>query len=291
MYLDRKLKNLSNRISVVLNDLERDISWIFNDRKTMTAQFEQLLNEHTWCFIVGCNNSGTSILQKMFEKHDQVSIMQREGQMYTKVLKRSKKRGYERVWTEYMDELQVRDNRQVNSITRLVYDWSRALSKPIRPMIVEKTPANVLRMEWLKAAFPNSRFIGLVRNGYAVCEGINRKGEKNFDRASRHWNAVNKILLEKSKKNNFEYMELKYEDLCDKPEETAMRLSSFLGIEAQPLLDSMSSDFHFTTVQGYGAMQLSNMNYKSIARLGPSDIETIRNNAAEMLDYFDYVPE
>ena len=33
-------------------------------------------------------------------------------------------------------------------------------------------------MRWLQEVFPNSCFIGVVRNGFAVAEGIKRKGEK-----------------------------------------------------------------------------------------------------------------
>jgi hypothetical protein len=183
--------------------------------------------------------------------------------------------------------LAVPKDMPLNSLPRLVYDWSRVLSKPIRKVIIEKTPSNVLRMEWLNKAFPNSRFLGLVKNGYSVCEGINRKGGKDFKRAALHWNAVNKLIVEKSSVVD-KYMELKYEDLCDNHNETAKKLAGFLGVETSPLLDSMNSDFNFITINGQISMPLMNLNHKSIARLSPVEIKTIRENAAEMLDYFNY---
>jgi hypothetical protein len=71
-----------------------------------------------------------------------------------------------------------RYTRALRPVPRLLFDWLEALGTPLSPRILEKTTANAVRMRWLHQAFPRSAFIGVVRNGYAVAEGIRRKGTR-----------------------------------------------------------------------------------------------------------------
>jgi hypothetical protein len=112
------------------------------------------------------------------------------------------------------------------------------MSLPIREIVVEKTPANVARMTWLQQAFPDSRYICIVRNGYAVAEGINRKGGKSFERAASHWQKVNTIMLEQLSHIK-RFIQISYEDLTENPIETAKALAHFLDIDSAHLIAAM----------------------------------------------------
>jgi len=249
--------------------------------------YNDILNAHKWCFIVGCNNSGTSLLNKIFNQMESFSCMEYEGHFYTRIFKRANKKGHERVWTEYLSELKVDREWPLNNLPRLVHDWVENMRVPLRENFVEKTPANTVRMLWLDNAFPHSYFIGVVRNGYAVCEGIMRKGKKDSTRAAKHWNKVNKILVENSSKvKNF--LLLKYEDLTERPDEVADAIAEFLDIENSAFLKAMEQSFSFETVLGQKPMSIKNLNAESIRRLKDQDIKKIRVTASEMLDYFKY---
>ena len=212
-----------------------------------------------------------------------VSTLPAEGQIYTRVFNRAERRGYERVWSEYANDLALAPSAPTESVPRLLHDWLRSLELPIASVILEKTPANVVRAEWLQQAFPNSYFVGLVRNGYAVCEGIRRKGRKSLDRAARHWNLVNRSLVECSSRLR-NYIEVRYEDLVDDPRRTTAELLSFLGITAAAGQQPLSGE---TRVRD-DHVEIRDFNIESISRLTDSDRAMIIQNASEMLDHFGY---
>ena len=287
IWYERMLRQRA-RMILKLEDINRAFSWHLLGKKSYyTKHANVLAKAHRWCFIVGCNNSGTSLLYSILEKTEQVSAFKNEGQIYTNMLKRANKRGHERVWTEYLDELRLTEDDSGGCYPRLLHDWMRELSVPINNLIIEKTTANAVRMRWLQSVFPNSIFIGVVRNGYAITEGIIRKGGKSARRGAFHWNLVNKIMLEDAiKVNNF--LLLKYEDLTDESEVTASKLAEFLDLDKYKIIEAMNDKFEYSTVVGQGKLRLTNLNSKSIARLNNKEKNIIYENANEMLEYFNY---
>ncbi len=282
----KRLYRLGRRLSIAGADVDRAFQWYFAGGRRHFNRFStEMISAHKWCFVVGCNNSGTSLLQSMLESTSQISTFQSEGQFYTRTLRRAERRGYERVWTEYVNDLAMSADDSLECVPRLVHDWLISMPSPARKVIVEKTPANVVRMEWLQNAFPNSYFIGLVRNGYAVSEGIRRKGDKSILRAARHWNDVNSVMLNRSK-NVDRFTQVRYEHLVDRHDEVMLDLVRFLDIDkpiqvqlkARPA--SIREDHR----------SLRNFNSESISRLTEDDRRVVYENAREMLDHFDYSP-
>jgi hypothetical protein len=283
-----RMGRLNAKTALAQADLNRSISWhILGGKRFFQRYYPELQRSHTWTFIVACNNSGTSLLQNILKNTNQSSTMEHEGQRYTKVLVRATKKGYERVWSEYLEELRMTNNDSLDNLPRLIHDWMCELSFPINNMIVEKTTANSVRMLWLQKAFPNSRFIGLVRNGYAVVEGIRRKGKKSIERGARHWNIVNKIMVDDSKKLNH-YFPLKYEDLVNKSEEALKTLAEFIDMDYQKVVQAMEHSYDFSTIRGKGQQKVDNLNQESIARLSENDKYIISDMASEMLEYYGY---
>lgn len=281
------MRRQKKRLLQFSGDVGRELSWQTGGRSYYTRNLEALRTGHTWCFIVGCNNSGTSLLHSILDRTGAVSTFELEGQRYTRTMVRAARRGHERVWTEFLDELRLTEDDSLDRLPRLLHDWMRELAPPVRSLIVEKTTANAVRLRWLRKAFPNSRFVAMVRNGYAVCEGICRKGENDVRRAARHWNRVNRLIQDDSAHLD-NVLVLRYEDLVDAPEATAGRLAGFLGIPAASVASAMAGQFDFATVRGEGFQKLENLNDASIARLSPGDIEIIGEEAAEMLEALGY---
>jgi hypothetical protein len=273
-----------------LRDAERAAEWHLGGGKRFFGRYRsEILAAHKWCFIVGCNNSGTSLLQELLARSGQVSTMALEGQVYTRALARSMRRGHERVWTEYLSELRLTDRDPLDCVDRVVHDWLGELDTPVREIIVEKTPANAVRMTWLQKAFPRSYFIGLVRNGYAVAEGIKRKGNKPVDRGARHWNLVNRIMMEDAGRiDNF--LEVRYEELVEDYAGVAARIAAFLDIDPESLRSQAGIRFNSKTVIGRDDHAMQNFNADSIARLSEEEIRIVSREAKEMLDRFSYLP-
>lgn len=286
----RRLIRAHNLAVILLNDVQCSFSWhLAGGKLYYTQRYDELVDAHKWCFIVGCNNSGTSLLHKILENSNAVSTLPYEGQMYTRVLMRARKRGFARVWTEYEEELALSASDHTKNVARLLHDWLRDLPAPVREIVVEKTPANVLRMTWLQKVFPGSCFIGVVRNGYAVSEGIRRKGKKDIARAARHWNRVNSIMAEQSEDIN-DFLWMRYEELTENTDHEMDRLAGFLGLDPKTLKRPARGNFNFKTIAGEGTTAIRNFNAESLAALSPNDISEIRANASEMLRYFGYEP-
>lgn len=264
----------------------KDFAWL-RARRDFEQQVSRLLNEHQWVFLVGCNNSGTTLIHDVLAATGKFSFMPHEGQRYTNVLRRAQKRGYQRVWTEYVDELQLDERHSTREVPRLLFDWLQELDKPPKAMILEKTTANAVRMPWLQRAFPRAAFIGIVRNGYAVVEGIKRKGNKAVDRGARHWKRVNEIMLDDAKRVS-KFLLVRYEDLVTSPQETLPRLASFLELTTEELEEAFARVDRNPTESSRTSIR--DMNALSLQRLDQQELQTITHEAGELLVELGYAP-
>lgn len=272
------LSRLFLRMKKTLDRSERDISWHFGGRRFFEKHTCELIKSHRWCFIAGCNNSGTTLLKNLLRDTDQFSAFSSEGQVITDTLGKAERRGYERVWTEFLSEIRMTpaDNR-VN-VPRLLHDWMNKMESPYHDVVLEKATLNAVRMSWLQKVFPRSYFIGLVRNGYAVTESISRRGNKSVERSARHWAKANEIMLEDAGGLD-RYLQVRYEEMARDPEAVLRRVGDFLS------LDLVVNDAVLERIK-----TVEDQDAKSIGRLSTSDVERIEKEAGSMLKLLDYCP-
>jgi Sulfotransferase family len=259
---------------------KKDLAWMFL-RHRFKRDVPRLLNDHQWVFLVGCNNSGTTLIHDVLASTGRFSFMPHEGQRYTNVLRRAEKKGHERVWSEYLEELRLDERDGTENVPRLLFDWIWEMTSPIKTGILEKTTANSVRMRWLQRAFPGAAFIGVVRNGYGVVEGIRRKGHKSVDRGARHWRRVNEIMLEDAARLE-RFLLISYEEFVGSPERAALRLSEFLGMDRRDL------EFAFRKINGTPGAAIQDMNALSLQRLDAGEFRAISREAGEMLVTLKY---
>ena len=102
-------------------------------------------DDHKWIFILGCNNSGTTLLHNLLAFHKDIASLPKEGQVLTQVFPLPMDIGVERVWSEKMELFQkIEVDHQSNS-ARLIHDWKNYLNNVNASTILEKTPPNVFR--------------------------------------------------------------------------------------------------------------------------------------------------
>lgn len=274
----------SERAGIWMHMRRKDIGWLFQ-KHSFGRCVPQLLREHRWVFLVGCNNSGTTLIHDVLAATGKFGFMPHEGQRYTDVLRRAHKRGFQRVWTEYLSELQLDERAPTTGVPRLLFDWFGELTPPLQPMILEKTTANAVRMRWLERALPGAAFIGIVRNGYAVVEGIKRKGDKSVARGARHWRLVNEMMLSDAKQvRNF--LLVRYEDLVAAPQQTLSGISAFLDLKSNEIwTEFQNGDANLTEDS---RISFVDMNAQSISRLNESELEIITQEAGELLARMGY---
>jgi len=284
--------NIELRIIYYLNAL----AWQSGKKRDFAEAWKK--DEHRWIFIMGCNNSGTSLLYNILGEHPQIGKVATESvnlskvwpSYITNVLPSSLKSGYNRAWTERPDIFHLTEKDAHIDENRLRYDWLNVVKvhkRLDRLYLLEKTTENACRSRWLQKVFPNSYFIGIVRNGYAVAEGLRRNTGYPIERCARHWNAANKIMSDDSKLlNNIKL--IKYEDLAEEPKKILSEIADFLKIDGRPFVEL--ADKAWGTQNIYGKpMEIRNLNQASMDKISKQDMDIVAKEAAEMLKYFGYI--
>ena len=141
-----------------------------------------------------------------------------------------------------------------------------------------------MRARLIQSYFPDSYFIAIVRNGYAVSEGIIRKRKLDPDRpqfkglyttigeAAEQWFRANTIITSHEKFLH-RYKIIRYEDLIENPQDTLLSVLEFCGLN----LDDFSIPLFDNT-----------LNQQQISRLSDYEIETVTRIAQPMLIHYDY---
>jgi hypothetical protein len=144
-------------------------------------------------------------------------------------------------------------------------------------------------VRWLQAHFENAHFVAIVRNGYAVAEGITRKADPKHlvnswpvEMSAWQWKRSNEILQHDAQHLKH-LLWVKYEDLAADTESTLKKITDFVGINA---FASFAADKSWSIHER--EEQVRDMNQESIARLSRTEIARINQVAGDMIESFGY---
>lgn len=240
-----------------------------------------------WVFVVGCYNSGTTLLAEVLGAHPLISALPTEGQFLTDQFAADHELGLGRMWVKREDLYRLNEEDPGPDAHRLKKEWGMRLNTR-KPILLEKSPPNAARTRWLQENFENAHFIAILRNGYAVAEGIRRKGRPAhlerwpLEDCAYQWRHSNLVLEEDSRKlANF--MWVRYEDFTENTADTLAGIFSFLGIETESGMD-LAREWAIHE----RSEPIANMNAQSIGRLTPEDVTVIDRVAGEALTHFGY---
>jgi hypothetical protein len=254
-----------------------------NLRIKLDGVFGPLPKPEKWVFIVGCYNSGTTLLHDLLASHPQVGSMPNEGQFYTDQLLLPKSVGLPRLWAIESDRFRLDENSGTNiDVKRLKRQWGARFNDAARPILLEKSPTNAGRMRWLQEHFENAHFIGIIRNGYAVAEGIHRKTNHPLQVAAKQWACSNEIMLHDLEALRYKKL-VRYESLTASPSETMREILDFLNLSP---LDFDVEDRKWRVHEQ--ASRIRNMNQRSLNSLSETDKRVIEEVAGEMLVKLEY---
>jgi hypothetical protein len=242
----------------------------------------------SWVFLVGCYNSGTTLLSELLGQHASIAALPTEGQFITDQFVKDYNIGLPRMWVDREDLFILTENDTGPDLVRLKKEWSMRLDTN-RPILLEKSPSNVAKMRWLQRHFENAHFIGIVRNGYAVAEGIARKAEPHhlkegwpIEKCAWQWRRSNEVM-QQNIAHIKRFLPVTYEALTNDTSGTLNRITRFLGI---PEFVGLESGREWKIHERHEPLR--NMNDESIRRLEPSQIESIYRVAGNMLDTLGY---
>lgn len=155
-----------------------------------------------------------------------------------------------------------------------------------KPLLMEKSPPNLLRASEILQHFQPVVFIAMVRNPYILCEAMIRR-----DKMSPTAAASRTILCLNHQKQNLEKLELihllRYEDLVSNPTDEKVRLLAFL-----PELQSININRTFKSHnERQKQTKIVNMNIGKIERLSDdmlNKINKVFDQHRPILQYFHY---
>jgi Sulfotransferase family len=122
-------------------------------------------------FILGCGRSGTTILGKLLAQHRSVTYLHEARGLWIAAYPETD------IWTEHAvarrGKLVFTESDQNPRKTRaLKRRFALELRRSGRPILVEKLPINNFRLPFIRAMFPDCRFIHIWRNGLEVARSI-----------------------------------------------------------------------------------------------------------------------
>lgn len=236
-----------------------------------------------WCFIIGCYNSGTTLLNQLLGLHPSIGSMPNEGQFYTRQLTRGADVGLRRLWALKPEIFRMDENHKgLVDPDRLKREWAWFYNDVDRPVLIEKTIANSARTRWLQQNFRPAYFIVLVRDPYAVAEGIRRKEGHTLEQAILQWkNSYNEIFSAQPFLENC--LVLTYEELTADPSATLLKIADFLEL---PAFNFKKEGKQFTVHKF--TSEISNQNARSYSNLSAEDFALINQIAGDEIVSFNY---
>lgn len=195
------------------------------------------VSDTTPIVVGGCPRSGTTLTQALLGCHPEVAA----GPESTIFLRRITEPGEinDRFGFPpgYVEELQRRSGSQAEFIDFFQQAW---LARCAKPVWAEKTPWNVLRLDFLWRHFPGARFIHVIRDGRDVACSLRRMPWAKITAADRlstealrecaaYWRFH--VAAGRRYRHDPRYYEVRYEDLVGDPERTVRRLLAFLELD------------------------------------------------------------
>lgn len=212
------------------------------------------ISEHRFIFVCGLHRSGTSVLFRSLRDHPEVSGFQGtpspedEGMHLQTVYLPSGRYGGAGQFGFHPDAHLTESSTLVSEENRqkLFSEWSRYWDLN-KTYLLEKSPPNIIRTRFLRAMFPNSYFIIVLRHPLAVSYATQkwyRKYKVNwrgFPRIFEHWLVCHEIFQADQKHLNNSFV-VRYEEFVAEPYRWVNEMYHFLGLRDFSTSQNILSD-------------------------------------------------
>ena len=252
------------------------------------------LTPDRWIFVLGCYNSATTLLASVLRRHPHIGGLFNEGAFLTDALPYPESFGWPRMWSQCFKKMIVESgDDQSKRAQRIKRQWSIWFPEEA-PNLIEKSVSNITRTLFLQEYFKPAYFIYIVRNGYVVSKGIQKK--TNYRRwncpykksgypielCAEQWKLSDDIIEEDSKRLD-RILSIQYEDFTDNTFETLKKITDFIGIQPMPP-EVLRRDWSIDEMNS----SIVNMNSIGLERLNAGDFERIESVAGNVLKKYGY---
>jgi hypothetical protein len=198
-------------------------------------------------FVMCTLRSGSTLLRVLLNSHSQIHAPHELHLRYISV-------SLDRKWSERSMKEMGFDEAGVRYLL-----WDRILHRELagsgKPIIVDKTPNNVFMPELIREAWPDARFIFLLRHPAAIAASRKDwfKGrpekydeEQNHDLIRRYCEAL------ESARQSYDGITVRYEELTEDPAGNTRRICEFLGVDWEPEMLEYGKHDHGRYKSGLG---------------------------------------
>ena len=209
---------------------------------------------HSLVFLAGLHRSGTTLLARLLAAHPEISgfsgtgVPADEGQHLQSVYPLAATYGGPGRFG-FAPESHLTEASPLVSPenARTIYEeWSHHWDLG-RPVLLEKSPPNLLKTRFLQALYPGSAFVVIVRHPIPVSIPTARwRGTRRYDRMFEHWLRCHD-LFEADREHLGRVHVLNYEQLVREPAGTLREIFEFLELEpiapSEPVEDGANAKY------------------------------------------------
>jgi hypothetical protein len=198
------------------------------------------MNDHRLVFVGGLHRSGTTPLTRCLAAHRQISgfhdtgVDEDEGQHLQTVYPPARANGgpgrFALRPASHLTE--ASPLLTPDTAPRLLEQW-RPHWDLDKPVLVEKSPPNLIMGRFLQGAFPDARFVMVVRHPAIVSLSTRKWARlRSVGDLLDHWFAAHR-LFEEDAAFLRHLLVVKYEHLVGEPERTLAEIAAFLELEGE----------------------------------------------------------
>ena len=197
-----------------------------------------VIDHKQFLFIGGLHRSGTSVLHRLLCEHPSTSgfhdtgVPEDEGQHLQSVIPAAHVFGGPGEFASHPDAHLTEDSALINQANRntLLKDWGAYydLSKPV---LLEKSPPNLIRSRFLRRMIPNSKFIFIVRHPIAVSLATEKWSNRTITERLLHWCEAYSIMLDDIDSAD-DCLVIRYEDFVQSPDLYLDQICDMAGIQS-----------------------------------------------------------
>jgi hypothetical protein len=193
----------------------------------------------TLVFVAGLHRSGTTLLARCLAAHPEIAglsgtgMPEDEGQHLQDVVPTARALGGPGRFA-LRPEAHLTETSPLateSSRERLLRAWAPYWDGG-RPILLEKSPPNLVRTRFLQAVFPEAAFITVIRHPVAVSLATRKWCHRPLPRLLRHWLAAHRTFrgdLPSLRRS----LCVSFEELVRRPEATLAEVCAFLGVPPQ----------------------------------------------------------